>query len=89
MRSGQVIVILDNSTGLRQAGPVTVTSRNVSASTITVSAPVTAAVDDGIYISGEQDEASPPSEITALGLPALVNNTGTIYKRLINLKNLT
>lgn len=78
-RTGQVIVFLNNGTGLRQAGPVTVTSRSVSAGTITVSAPVTAAIDDGIYISGEQDEASAPSEITALGLPALVNNTGTIY----------
>lgn len=79
IRSGQVIVFLDNDTGLRQAGPVTVTSRNVSAGTITVNAPVTVSVDDGLYISGEQDEASAPSEITALGLPALVNNTGTIY----------
>ena len=79
IRSGQIVVLLDNSTGLRQAGPVTITSRNVAASTITVSAPVTASVDDGLYISGEQDEASAPSEITALGLPALVNNTGTIY----------
>jgi hypothetical protein len=79
IRSGMVVVFLDNDTGLRQAGPVTVTSRNVSAGTITVNAPVTVSVDDGIYISGEQDEASAPSEITALGLPALVNNTGTIY----------
>ena len=79
IRSGQVIVFLDNDTGLRQAGPVTVTSRNVSAGTISVNAPVTVSVDDGIYISGEQGEASAPSEITALGLPALVNNTGTIY----------
>jgi hypothetical protein len=78
-RSGQVIVFLSNSTGLRQAGPVTVTSRSVSNNQITVSAPVTAAVDDGIYIYGEQDEVSAPSEVTALGLPALVNNTGTIY----------
>jgi hypothetical protein len=79
IRSGQVVVFLDNGSGLRQAGPVTVTSRNVSASSITVSAPVTVSIDDGMYISGEQDEASAPSEITALGLPALVNNTGTIY----------
>src|SRR3990172_13050683 len=79
IRSGKVIVFLDNDTGLRQAGPVTVTSRNVSAGTISVNAPVTVSVDDGIYISGEQDEASAPSEITALGLPALVHNTGTIY----------
>jgi hypothetical protein len=79
LRSGQVIVFLNNTTGLRQAGPVTITATNVSGSSITVSAAVTAAVDDGLYISGEQDEASAPSEITALGLPALVNNTGTIY----------
>lgn len=79
IRSGQVIVFLDNDTGLRQAGPVTVTSRDVANATITVSAAVTAAVDDGLYISGEQDEASAPSELTALGLPALVNATGTIY----------
>lgn len=79
IRSGMVIVFLNNTTGLRQAGPVTVTSRNVSAGTITVSAAVTAAVDDGIYISGEQSEAAAPAEVTALGLPQLVNNTGTIY----------
>jgi hypothetical protein len=79
LRAGQVVVMLNNATGLRQAGPVTITSTNVSSGTITVNAPVTAAEDDGLYISGEQDEASAPSEITALGLPALVNNTGTIY----------
>jgi hypothetical protein len=79
IRSGMVIVFLDNTTGLRQAGPVTVTSRNVSASTITVSAAVTASVDDGLYISGEQSEAAAPAEVTALGLPQLVNNTGVIY----------
>jgi len=79
IRSGMVIVFLNNTTGLRQAGPVTVTSRNVSAATITVSAAVTAAIDDGIYISGEQSEAAAPAEVTALGLPQLVNNTGTIY----------
>ena len=78
-RVGQVIVFLNNSTGLRQDGPVTVTSRSVSNSTVTVNAPVTAAVDDGIYISGEQDEASAPAEVTALGLPALVASTGSIY----------
>lgn len=78
-RSGQVIVFLNNTTGLRQAGPVTVSSRNVENSTITVSAAVTVSVDDGIYISGEQSEAAAPAEVTALGLPALVNNTGSIY----------
>ena len=79
IRSGQVVVFLNNTTGLRQAGPVTITSRDVSAGTFAVSAAVTVTDNDGIYISGEQDEASAPSEITALGLPALVNNTGTIY----------
>lgn len=79
LRSGQVVVFLSNTTGLRQAGPVTVTSRDVANSQITVSAAVTLSNDDGVYINGEQDEASAPSEITALGLPALVNNTGTIY----------
>jgi len=78
-RAGQVLVFLNNTTGLKVAGPVTVTSRNVSTPSVTVSAPVTVAVDDGIYISGEQDEASSPAEVTALGLPALVSNTGTIY----------
>lgn len=79
MRSGMVIVFLNNTTGLRQAGPVTISSVDVANAQITVSAAVTAAIDDGLYISNEQDEASAPSEITALGLPALVNNTGTIY----------
>lgn len=78
-RSGQVIVFLNNTSGLRQAGPVTVTSRDVANSQIVVSSAVSVTDDDGIYISGEQDEAAAPAEITALGLPALVNNTGTIY----------
>jgi hypothetical protein len=79
IRSGMVVVFLNNSTGLRQAGPVTVTSNDIATNTIQVSAAVSVSDDDGLYISGEQDEASAPSEITALGLPALVNNTGTIY----------
>jgi len=78
-RTGQVVVFLNNSTGLRQAGPVRVTSRSVSGATIAVSSSVTVTDNDGIYISGEQSEAAPPAEITALGLPAIVNNTGTIY----------
>lgn len=78
-RSGQVVVFLNNTTGLRQAGPVTVSSRDVANNQITVSSGVIVAVDDGVYISGEQTEAAAPAEITALGLPALVNNTGTIY----------
>jgi hypothetical protein len=78
-RTGQVIVFLNNSTGLRQAGPVRVTSRSVANSTITVSSAVSVTDNDGIYISGEQTEAGPPAEVTALGLPAIVNNTGTIY----------
>ena len=78
-RSGQVIVFLNNTTGLRQDGPVTITSVDVANATLTVSAAVTASVDDGLYINGEQDEASAPSELTALGLPALVAASGTIY----------
>jgi len=78
-RSGQVIVFLDNGTGLRQAGPVSVVSRDISAKTVTVSSSVTVAVNDGVYISGEQSEASAPTEVTSLGLPAIVGNTGTIY----------
>jgi hypothetical protein len=78
-RSGQVLVFLNNSTGLRQAGPVTVQSRDIANSRITVSSSVSVSDNDGIYISGEQSEAAPPAEVTALGLPAIVNNTGTIY----------
>lgn len=78
-RQGQVIVFLNNTTGLRQAGPVVVQSRDVANSQIVVNAAVTLSDNDGIYISGEQSEAAAPAEVTALGLPALVNNTGTIY----------
>jgi len=78
-RAGQVVVFLDNGTGLRQDGPVTVTSKDVANQQITVSAAVTASVDDGVYISGEQSEAAAPAEVSALGLPAIVSATGTIY----------
>lgn len=78
-RQGQVIVFLNNGSGLRQAGPVTVQARDISAGTISVSSAVTTTDDDGIYISGEQSEASAPQEVTALGLPAIVASTGTIY----------
>lgn len=78
-RTGQVVVFLSNTTGLKQAGPVTVRSRDVANAQITVSAAVTVAVDDGVYISGEQSENAAPAEITPLGLPAIVNSTGTIY----------
>ena len=78
-RVGQVVVFLSNTTGLKQAGPVTVTSRSVANGNITVSSAVSVTDNDGIYISGEQSESAPPSEVTALGLPAIVNNTGTIY----------
>lgn len=78
-RTGQVIVFLNNTTGLRQAGPVVVQSRDVANNQIVVNAAVTVSDNDGIYISGEQSEAAAPAEVTALGLPALVNNTGTIY----------
>lgn len=78
-RVGQVVVFLSNTTGLKQAGPVTVTSRSVSGGTISLSASVSVSDDDGIYISGEQSEANPPAEVTALGLPAIISNTGSIY----------
>jgi len=78
-RSGQVVVLINNTTGLIAGGPVTVLSRDVSASTITVSSPVTTATTSGIYINGEQSGSGVPAEITALGLPKLVSNTGTIY----------
>jgi hypothetical protein len=80
-RAGQVIVGLSNSTGLRIFGPVTVVSKSISGATITVSSAVTGSgsANDGIYISGEQSEASAPTEVTALGLPAIVSATGTIY----------
>jgi len=79
IRPGQVIVILDNNTGLVQAGPVTVLSKSQANLTVTVSAAVTASTDNGLYIYGEQTGASAPAEITPLGLPKLVNNVGTIY----------
>jgi len=78
-RSGQVVEFLNNTTGLRQAGPVTVLARDVANSTITVSSAVTATSGDGIYIAGEQSGSSAPQEVTALGLPAIVSATGTIY----------
>jgi hypothetical protein len=75
----QLIVFLNNSTGLRNDGPVQVTSRSVSGATITVSSAVSVTDNDGIYISGEQSEAAAPAEVTPLGLPGIVSNTGTIY----------
>jgi hypothetical protein len=78
-RSGQVVEFLNNTSGLRQAGPVQITSRNVSTPSITLSSAVTVAVDDGVYIANEQSGSAAPAEVTALGLPAIVNNTGTIY----------
>jgi len=78
-RVGQVVVFLNNTTGLKTAGPATVTARSVPGATITVSQSVTVSDDDGIYISGEQSEAAAPAEVTSLGLPAIINNTGTIY----------
>ena len=78
-RAGMVIVGLNNVTGLRQFGPVTVTSKDIANGQITVSSSVTWSTDDGIYISGEQSEASSPQEVTCLGLPAIVSATGSIY----------
>jgi len=80
-RNGQVVVFLSNSTGLKSAGPVSITNRSVSGATITVSSAVSVTDNDGIYINGEQSEAAPPAEVTALGLPAIVSNTGTIYNQ--------
>lgn len=78
-RTGQLVVFLNNATGLKTAGPVEVRNRSVSGATITVSSAVTVSDNDGVYISGEQSENAPPAEVTCLGLPAIVNNTGTIY----------
>ena len=78
-RTGQVVVFLNNTTGLRQAGPVTVNSRSVSGATITVSSAISVTDNDGIYINGEQSEVAAPAEVTALGLPGIVRATGTIY----------
>lgn len=78
-RTGQVVEFLNNSTGAVSGGPVKVTDRSVSNATITVAQAVSVTDDDGIYISGEQAGGVAPSEVTALGLPAIVNNSGTIY----------
>lgn len=78
-REQQNVVFLDNTTGLRTAGPVTILSRDISNATITVSSAVTVSATDGVYKSGEQSEISAPADVTALGLPAIVNNTGTLY----------
>ena len=83
MRTGMNVVFLNNTSGVRVDGPVQVMSVNVEAKTIDVSSPVTisgtASTSIGVYIAGEQSETSPPEEVTALGLPALVNNKGMIY----------
>jgi len=78
-RTGQVVEFLNNTTGLRQAGPVTVQAVDVANTSITVSSSVTTTSNDGIYIAGEQSAAAAPQEVTALGLPAIVSSTGTIY----------
>lgn len=74
-----MVEFLNNTTGLRVAGPVTVVNRDISGASITVSSAVTANIDDGIYIAGEQSGAGAPQEVTALGLPAIVSSTGSIY----------
>jgi len=79
IRTGTNVVFLDNTTGLRADGPVQVLSVDVPQSTITVSSPVTLSGGEGVYRAGEQSEAAPPEEVTALGLPALVNDKGMIY----------
>lgn len=79
IRNGQVIVTMNNTTGAITGGPVRVTSRNVSGATMTLASAIAPTDNDGVYIAGEQSGSAPPVEITALGLPALVNATGTIY----------
>jgi len=79
VRNGMVVVFMNNTTGAITAGPVRVTSRNVANATVTLASSVTVSDNDGLYIAGEQSGSAPPVEITALGLPALVNATGTIY----------
>jgi hypothetical protein len=59
-RTGQVIVFLDMETGFRIAGPVTVSTIDRYQHTIYLSTPVTVKRFAGIFISGVQDEASPP-----------------------------
>jgi len=79
-RRGMSVEFINNSTGIKAAGPVTVTDYSIANATITVNSAVSVTDDDGIYITGEQSGAAPPSEVTALGLPAMVNNTGTLYQ---------
>jgi hypothetical protein len=78
-REQQVVVFLNATTGLKTAGPVTVMARDISAGTIEVSSSVSVSAADDVFKSGEQSEVSAPTDVTALGLPAIVNNTGTIY----------
>jgi hypothetical protein len=79
IRNGMVVTFVNNTTGAIGAGPVRVTSRNVSNATITLASSVTVTDNWGVYIAGEQSGSAPPVEVTALGLPALVNATGSIY----------
>jgi len=78
-RTGQVVEFLNNTTGLRTAGPVSVVARDVSGASITVSSAISVTDNDGVYIAGEQSGAGAVQEVTALGLPAIVSATGTIY----------
>jgi hypothetical protein len=57
----EVIVFLDPITGLREAGPVTVLTHDRYGERIRVSSPVSVSKGTAIYISGSQDEASPPT----------------------------
>jgi hypothetical protein len=79
LRNGQVIVTMNNTTGVITGGPVRVTSRNVANATMTLASSISPSDNDGVYIAGEQSGSAPPVELTALGLPALVSATGTIY----------
>lgn len=74
-----VVTFLNNTTGAKTAGPATVQSRDIENSTITLSSSVSPSAGDGIYRNSEQTGAAAPAEVTALGLPAIVANSGTIY----------
>jgi hypothetical protein len=65
--------------GVKEDGPVTVTSVDAAANTIVVSSAVTASNGASVFKTGEQLGDGTLRDITMYGLPALVSNTGTIY----------
>lgn len=80
LRANQVIVFL-TAAGVKTDGPVSITSVNVSGKSIVVSSAVTLTTADSVYISGEQAEnGTLDSGLTALGLPALVDDANSIYQ---------